>query len=366
MTSRIDALSEKTPLRYYLHQSRKALWSQRVALLFILLFAITFGLHRFGMIQTPVAMKLFGVSIVGALIAVGLGLTSLITIWREGHTGAGKAVAGVLLAALMLAVPLWSLPNLLSLPRIHEVTTDLDRPPAFDKLAVVRSGEGVNPAAYQKTESPLQLKAYPDIVPLPVSRPMADAYSAVREAVKNLEWNVVAEQPPGAGRSGMIEAVDRSMIFGFTDDVVIRVSGAGREARVDVRSSSRHGEHDLGRNAERVRELFTEVKTRLTDIEKNETMEKAVTLREQRMQKALNAKERKRKAQPKTELAAKPVPAQASGVVQSSIAPSDLEQARLGRGPSRSEAQAAQGPNRQQRRAERNRSLRRFWEQLGE
>lgn len=355
-------------MRYYLHQSRKALWSQRIALLFLLLFAITFGVHRFGLIETPVAMKLFGIAVVGAIIAVGLGLTSLITIWREGHTGAGKATAGLTLGIAMLAVPLWSLPNLLSLPRLHEVSTDLEKPPAFQKLAALRGGDSVNLASDITAGASLQLAAYPDIKPMPVARPMADTYSAVRDAVKNLEWQVIAEQPPAPGRSGMIEAVDRSLIFGFTDDVVIRVSGTGKEARVDVRSASRHGEHDLGRNAERVRELFTEVKTRLTEIEKNEAMGKAVAMREQRVQKAISAKERRRKTQQnKTELASRPAQASqqgGSGVAQSGIVPPTSEQGRYTRAPSRSEAQAGPEWNRQQRRAERNQGLRRFWEQL--
>jgi uncharacterized protein (DUF1499 family) len=359
-------------LRYYLHQSSKALWSQRTALLFFLLFAITFGLHRFGMIQTPVAMKLFGVAIAGALVAVGLGIVSLFSIWRDGHTGAGRAVSGLLVAVAMLALPLWSLPSLLALPRIHEVTTDLDRPPAFQKLADIRRGDGVNPAAYQKAESPLQMKAYPDIKPLPVNRPMADAYSAVRDAVKNLDWHVVSEQPPEQGRSGIIEAVDRSRIFGFTDDVVIRVSGAGRDARVDVRSSSRHGQHDLGRNADRVRVLFSEVKTRLAEVDKNETMEKTVAAREQRVQKALSAKERRRKNRAQ-EVAAKKAAAQQQQAASqpsgatlggSSTQGSASGQARSAPAPSQPAAQAAQEPNSQQRRAEKPKSLGRFWQQL--
>jgi uncharacterized protein (DUF1499 family) len=355
-------------LRYTLPQSSKALWSQRTALLFFLLFGITFGLHRFGMIQTPVAMKLFGVAVAGALIAIALGVVSLVTIWREGHTGAGRALFGVLLSTAMLALPLWSLPSLLALPRIHEVTTDTDRPPVFQKLASIRTGDGVNPAAYEKTESPLQLKAYPDIKPLPVNRPMADTYSAVRDAVKNLQWNVVSEQPPSDGRSGTIEAVDRSMIFGFTDDIVIRVSGAGREARVDVRSSSRHGEHDLGRNAEHVRTLFSEVKTRLAEVEKNETMEKTVAAREQRVQKALSAKERRRSKKGQ-ESASKRAPvqqAQQSGATPagSAIQGSASDQARSGSGQSPQAAQAGPEQNSQQRRAEKPKSLGRFWQQL--
>jgi uncharacterized protein (DUF1499 family) len=354
-------------LRYYLHESRKAVWSQRLALLFLILFAITFGLHRIGELPTPVAMKLFGAAIAGAAIAAGMGLVALAGIWREGYTGAGRAAAGVLVGAVMLAAPLWSLPDLLALPRIHEVTTDPQSPPAFQKLAAQRKEVGANAAAYQSDVS-LQAKAYPDIKPLPVNRPTEDAYSAVREAVKNLNWSIVAENPPANGRTGTIEATDRSSIFGFTDDVAIRVSGQGRSARVDVRSSARHGDHDLGRNAERVRTLFSEVKTRLSEIEKNETMEKAVVIRETRMKKALEKKERERKA---AELEERHKQEQRAAALnrdrQISSNASAVQQVQDQ--PSHAQSQPAfrdeRGRNRQQRRATRTLSLRKFWEELG-
>jgi len=288
-------------LRYYLPESRKAVWSQRIALMFLLLFAITFTLHRVGQLPTPVAMKFFGAALIGAVIAVGLGFIALAGIWREGYTGAGKAVMGLAFGALVLAGPLWSLPSLLALPRIHEVSTDVDSPPPFQRLAAQRKEGGGNPAEYQRQEAALQAAAYPDIKPLPVNRPTEDTYSAVREAVKTLNWTIVAENPPLAGKTGSIEATDRSKIFGFTDDVVIRVAGVGRNARVDVRSSSRHGDHDLGRNAQRVRVLFSEVKTRLGELEKTEMMEKAVALREMRTKKALEKKEREREVAEKEE-----------------------------------------------------------------
>ena len=221
-------------MRYTLHESRKAVWSQRIALLFLLLFAITFGLHRTGHLQTPVAMKLFGAALFGAVIAVGLAFVGLAGIWREGYTGAGKALAGLLCGVLMLAGPLWSLPDLLAFPRIHEVTTDLDSPPAFQKLAAQRKVEGANSPDFQREAAPLQAKAYPDIKPLPVNRPTEDTYSAVREAVKTLDWTSSRRIRPEDGRPGLIEASDRSKIFGFTDDMVIRVSGVGKAARVDV------------------------------------------------------------------------------------------------------------------------------------
>jgi uncharacterized protein (DUF1499 family) len=356
-------------LRYYLHESRKAVWSQRIALLFLLLFAITFGLHRVGELPTPVAMKLFGAALIGAVIAVGLGFVALAGIWREGYTGAGKAVAGLAFGALMLAGPLWSLPDLLALPRLHEVSTDVDSPPPFQKLAAQRKTLGANPSDFQRKEAALQTKAYPDIKPLPVNRPTADTYSAVREAVKTLNWTIVAENPPADGRTGLIEATDRSRIFGFTDDVVIRVAGAGRSARVDVRSSARHGNHDLGRNAQRVRVLFSEVKTRLSELEKTETMEKAVALREMRMKKALEKKEREREIAEREERRRQQ---QRAAAISRERQISSNENAGQGAAVQQSRvlsppgAQDARAQNKQPQRVRTPQGFRKFWELLGQ
>ena len=154
-------------MRYYLHESRKAVWSQRIALLFLLLFAITFALHRIGHLATPVAMKLFGTALIGAVIARGARLRRARGDLAGGLYGRRKAMAGLRVGTLMLAGPLWSLPDLLALPRIHEVSTDLDNPPAFQKLGAQRKGEGANSPNFRREEAPLQTEAYPDIKPLP-------------------------------------------------------------------------------------------------------------------------------------------------------------------------------------------------------
>jgi uncharacterized protein (DUF1499 family) len=57
----------------------------------------------------------------------------------------------------------------------------------------------------------------------------------------------------------VIEAVAQTLIMGFRDDVVVRVSPLGSGARVDVRSASRYGFHDFGTNASRVRALLEDI-----------------------------------------------------------------------------------------------------------
>ncbi|HEX3116956.1 MAG TPA: DUF1499 domain-containing protein, partial [Bradyrhizobium sp.] len=60
-------------------------------------------------------------------------------------------------------------------------------------------------------------------------------------------------------RTGRIEAVARTPIMGFREDVSIRVTPDGDGSRVDIRSASRYFESDLGSNASRVSRLIDDI-----------------------------------------------------------------------------------------------------------
>ena len=109
-----------------------------------------------------------------------------------------------------------------------------------------------------------QAQAFPQLQAMVVNRPPEEVFDAVGEAARRLHWRIVAEEPPERGRtSGHIEAEDRMLILGFVDDVVVRVEGDGGQTRIYVRSLSRYGRYDFGRNAQRVREFYTELHARL-------------------------------------------------------------------------------------------------------
>jgi hypothetical protein len=93
---------------------------------------------------------------------------------------------------------------------------------------------------------------------------------------------VIDEQAPEAMKSGRIEASDRTFLFGFVDDIVIRVTGSSKSAKIDMRSSSRFGQHDLGRNAQRIRLFMAEFKSRLAQLEQAERMEQLEASRQAR------------------------------------------------------------------------------------
>jgi uncharacterized protein (DUF1499 family) len=245
----------------------------------MLVFAGAFIWHRFFGGPAPVALKVCGGAVAAAVVSLTLAAAALVSIWNEGHIGAGRASFALALSTLVLAVPLWSLPDLLQLPRLYDVTTDVASPPAFDLIGQIRAGQA-NPVRYEASFGPLQTAAYSDIKPLYISRPIIDVYSAVHEVVKSLNWKILREQAPENGKTGYIEAVDRTLIFGFTDDVAIRITGSPKNAKIDIRSSSRFGQHDLGRNAKRIRRFMVEVKARLAEIDRMERMERLAASRE--------------------------------------------------------------------------------------
>ena len=138
-------------------------------------------------------------------------------------------------------------------PPIHDITTDTQDPPQFVSLAAARE-QSPNKSAYGGPEiAAQQLKAYPDLHPKLLSVPPAEAVQKALDAARACGWQVVSTD----AASGRIEATDTTRWFGFKDDVVVRVRPDPSGSRVDVRSVSRVGRSDIGKNAERVREFLS-------------------------------------------------------------------------------------------------------------
>src|ERR1700757_5234155 len=172
----------------------------------------------------------------------------------------GVALAIVAFAAgLLIAYVPWHYDRLrTTVPPIHDITTDPDTPPAFAAVVAARTAGGGNPVAYEGAKiAEQQRQAYPDIAPLSLALPPDGAFNRALDAAQRMGWTIVA----AGERPGRIEASDRSRWFGFTDDIVIRITPSGSGSRVDVRSSSRLGRSDFGVNAARIRAYLGALRT---------------------------------------------------------------------------------------------------------
>jgi Protein of unknown function (DUF1499) len=238
-------------------------WAGRLAMFAVALVIAAAVFHRLFGMSTPLALNLFATAFVISLMAIAIGALALARIWRTGQGGTAAAIAGILISGLILCWPLSLLPQMRGLPMINDVTTDTAHPPPFIKLAKTRR-RGANPATYPgAAAAELQHAAYPDLKPLVLRRSAGEVFDLVGLALRRLHMKTVNEVPVGGGRDwGLIEAYDRTLVFGFYDDVVVRVRALRGGTRIDVRSASRYGAHDLGRNADRVREILNEIVAR--------------------------------------------------------------------------------------------------------
>jgi uncharacterized protein (DUF1499 family) len=239
-------------------KSRLALWSGRFAMFALAVAALSIIILRSALLEIMPALATFGAALIFAALAILLAFASFVTIWRQGLSGLRYAILGLFTGLLLLAYPGYLGTRAIKLPMIFDITTDTDNPPRFEALARLRPHDRVDyPGA--KTAA-LQHAAYSDIGPLQLSVPPKTAYDITLALITKRKWRVADSRPPTAGRrDAIIEAVAQTMIMGFRDDVVVRVSPMGPGSRVDVRSASRVGLHDFGTNASRVRTLLEDI-----------------------------------------------------------------------------------------------------------
>lgn len=254
--------------RYTVKEAHEAVWARRIALFFVQLLILTVLLHRFASLSTPAAINLLVVSLAGLLIAIAIAVGSLIRIWFGGQSGASHAVAAVFIACLGLALPGYYLAKAARLPMLTDVQTSPDEPLEFTTLNTMRPANAIPLKDPTPAQIDAQDDAYPDLEAMTLERSAPEVFSIVHEAVDRLGWDIVVNEPPGETGIGHIEATARSLIMGFTNDVVIQIKGDDAHAQIDARSVSRYGMTDFGANAKYIRKLFAEVSAALEKGEK--------------------------------------------------------------------------------------------------
>jgi len=233
--------------------SRLALWARRIAGFSVAVVILGIGIVQVGILEIIPSLAAFAGGLLLAAVAIVLALLAFIVIWREGLAGFGMAITALLVGVTILAYPAWFGVKAYRLPAIYDITTDPIDPPRFEQIARLRPREA-NPIVYAGLRAAeLQKAAYPNVEPLIVSSTPQVAYDAAMQVITKRKWRIVDARAPLAGRrDGRIEAVARTLILGFRDDVVVRVRADPDGARIDIRSTSRYGRHDFGTNASRI------------------------------------------------------------------------------------------------------------------
>lgn len=179
----------------------------------------------------------------GAAVAFVLSAVGLV----QARPGAARRGLVVALLGLLVALPpvamaiQWEYATRIY-PPINDISTNTEDAPVFWDMP--------NPTDYPGAKSAaLQRAAYPDLAPLKLAMPPDQAFAQALALAKDKGWVIVASVP----EEGRLEVTVTSLLYGFTDEVIVRVKASDAGAQVDVRSRSRIGRIDRGVNAKRIR-----------------------------------------------------------------------------------------------------------------
>lgn len=302
-------------VRYERPYSHSAAWSRRLGLFALLLFAVAALAHRAGTMETGNFLAVSFVSVVLAGLALVLAVAGLASLWVYASKGGRAAFWGLLLSLALLAPFAVAADRYFDLPRLHDVSTDLENPPQFlDPPGNLETLPGMG-AASAKAAAPLQQQAYPELAGRRYEGALDRVLAAVRTVaeqegiiitdadgaeVRAAEEMVLPDTPelpegvapppppdpanlslpipvpvprePGltAGPVGparvVLQGEAASTLLALRSDVVIRLIEAEETTRVDMRSASRFGEHDLGINAALIRHFLARLDAELLGV----------------------------------------------------------------------------------------------------
>ena len=180
-------------------------------------------------------------------IAAALLAVVVLSVGRLRARGIALPVMALLVGLAVTSAPLQLRQKARAVPPINDITTDGVNPPKY--MTASRAYPGEDFARQQRA-------AYPDIVPLVLYVPPAEAFSRALTAAEAMSWEVVGRD----AKAGTLEAIDTTKWFGFKDDIAVRITPTENGSRVDVRSKSRVGRSDIGTNAQRIRAYLARLK----------------------------------------------------------------------------------------------------------
>lgn len=243
--------------------TRFALWARRLSFsAVVVLSSIIILRHVIGL---KVGLLVLGLAVatLSALSALILAVLAYIRIWHTGDRGWRRATYAIIVSLIVMSPGFVAFVRSISYPQIFEVSSDLRAP-----VARLRPPGFVEPKRTQQSLGEVALARYfplisPKIYPVE-PRNMMEIVQTLVEANK---WSVLDVRSEFADfGDGHIHAVARSTVFRFEDDIHIRVRPVADGVQVDMMSSARFGNHDLGANGRRIERFFGQLNARMATL----------------------------------------------------------------------------------------------------
>jgi len=283
-------------------RSKAAIWCLRLAVFLIPFFALVILLYRFAKIDTVQMFILIAFGVLIALLSLVFAFKAISELWTKGYRGGSQVVRGMIITLLVL-MPFGYMAFLaLQFPLANDVSTDMINPPEYINAIELRASnadKGMNPVIVYNDEYSKQIiLAYPRLQSRRYPAGPERVLEAARIIIDDNEWLLTGSQGIPELKSNSetentteladnntetdeeealednietpddiyIEVLERTLVFGFENDIVIRIISEDRNTLVDVRSSARWGKHDFGYNAKLIESFLQQLDAALLGI----------------------------------------------------------------------------------------------------
>jgi len=243
-------------MRILVRTSKWAIWARRCGSFALPLVVIPVFMHRGRVITSQTFETVEMVAMGIALLALLLSLGAFIRLWLTGDLGWGRAFAGFALSLLCLSPIGIGLIDFLKYPLAGEVSTDPANPPPLLSNVSLVSVPAADPARIAAAFPNAKTRRYP----LDAQK----VYDLVTKLVDDRGWEIRLQHQPANGfDDGQINALAMTL-FGWRDEVSIRIAGDPEGVSVAMRSASLGAIHDPGVNGQRIEEFLVSLDTRVS------------------------------------------------------------------------------------------------------
>lgn len=298
------------PFRPQRPNSLAAAWARKLGRFTLMLALMAVLLHQLAILALPNAVAVILIATFLAMLVFGLAVIGFIMLWHIGAKGGHASFSGMVMALLVLVPVGLAAARYVTLPALHDVSTDIEdppqwlEPPPFVASWLLRSDE-VDPATRN-----LQLQAYPSVTGRRYEGAIDRVLPAVNAVAADAKWVLVANigaetlfdgleenladeedeeaasgeadpsrAPVPVPRPGVesdwleplptfavLQYRTRTLVLGIPQDVLVRLSEEEETTFVDMRAATRDGNHDLGLNAELITRFLRDLDVRLLGI----------------------------------------------------------------------------------------------------
>lgn len=138
---------------------------------------------------------------------------------------------------------------------LNDITTTPDAPPNYNKIKFLSENKDRN-MDFSAKNGNLQKTYYPDMHPLFFKKSPQEAYEFILKKAQSMpDWTIIYADDKALS----IEAVAKTKLLRFSDDIVIEIRPEKEGSSVHMRSKSRLGKGDLGTNARRIKSFLSAV-----------------------------------------------------------------------------------------------------------